>query len=159
MIKIDINDAAVIAVLDRAAAQFDKLSPLYKSIGEILLASTRKRFGEGEAPDGTKWAPKSPATLAAYQARKPRVHDTRPLFDATKRLSKEINVYPEDDEVSIGSNVIYGAMMQFGGTKAAYPHLWGNIPARPFIGLSPDDIVNIVAETEEFIARAFGEQR
>jgi phage gpG-like protein len=33
----------------------------------------------------------------------------------------------------------YTNMMQFGGTKSQFPHLWGDIPARPFVGVSDAD--------------------
>ncbi|MFK3602796.1 hypothetical protein [Pseudomonas sp. AP19] len=32
----------------------------------------------------------------------------------------------------VGSDKPYAAMMQFGG-GADFPHLWGDIPARPFL--------------------------
>jgi phage gpG-like protein len=41
-------------------------------------------------------------------------------------------------------------MMNFGGTKAQFPHLWGDIPARPFMPISKlpnqweKDIVEII---------------
>lgn len=41
--------------------------------------------------------------------------------------------------VSIGTDRVYGAMQQFGGTRAQWPHLWGDIPARPFLGLARGD--------------------
>ncbi len=28
--------------------------------------------------------------------------------------------------------MVYAAMQNFGGTKAEFPNLWGDIPARPF---------------------------
>lgn len=31
----------------------------------------------------------------------------------------------------------YAAIQQFGGTKAQFPHLWGDIPARPFLPITP----------------------
>jgi phage gpG-like protein len=40
-------------------------------------------------------------------------------------------------------------MQQFGGTKARFPNLWGNIPARPFLGVSAadkDEILEILRE-------------
>ena len=37
----------------------------------------------------------------------------------------------------------YAAMQQFGGTKSQFPHLWGDIPARPFLGISTADKQNI----------------
>jgi phage gpG-like protein len=35
--------------------------------------------------------------------------------------------------VEIGTNAKQAAMMNFGGTKAQFGHLWGNIPARQFM--------------------------
>jgi phage gpG-like protein len=29
-------------------------------------------------------------------------------------------------------------MQQFGGTKAQFPNLWGDIPARPFLPITAD---------------------
>lgn len=45
-------------------------------------------------------------------------------------------------------------MMQFGGTKAAFPHLWGDIPARPFLGLSTQDESDILDTISEALAAA-----
>ncbi len=39
----------------------------------------------------------------------------------------------------IGTNMVYGAMMHFGGSKSAYPNLWGDIPARPYLGMKAGD--------------------
>ena len=146
-------------MLNRAAALFDNTLPLYQSIGQILLAATKDRFAKGESPEGQKWQPKSPVTLARYAKTEGKASLTRPLFGPSGSLNSQFNVEPEADQVTIGSNVIYARMMQQGGTKSAYPHLWGDIPARPFISLWQEDIVQIVAGTEEFIARSFGEQR
>jgi phage gpG-like protein len=35
-------------------------------------------------------------------------------------------------------------MQQFGGSKSEFPHLWGDIPERPFLGISDDDRSNIL---------------
>ena len=43
-------------------------------------------------------------------------------------------------------------MQQFGGRKAHWPHLWGDIPARPFIGLSDKDVDNIEASARDYLA-------
>ena len=43
------------------------------------------------------------------------------------------------DFVEIGSPKEYAAMQQFGGQKSKFPHLWGDIPARPFLGISDRD--------------------
>jgi phage gpG-like protein len=157
MISIEINDAATIAVLHRAAAQFDNMLPLYTDIGAILIKSTKERFAKGESPEGVKWAPKSPATMAKYGARKSNRVDSRPLFGPSGILSSQIFSEPEADQVAVGSARVYAAMMQKGGTKAQFPHLWGDIPARPFIGLSAEDIKNITAQTEDWMRGLFGQ--
>lgn len=45
-------------------------------------------------------------------------------------------------------------MMHHGGTKAAFPHLWGDIPARPFLGVSAEDEVNITAQIADYLSGA-----
>ncbi|MES2146141.1 MAG: phage virion morphogenesis protein [Pseudomonadota bacterium] len=47
------------------------------------------------------------------------------------------------DYVAITPTRDYAAMMQFGGTKAQFPNLWGNIPARPYLGFSDDNVTDI----------------
>jgi phage virion morphogenesis protein len=140
----------VTAALSRAVAAMEDLTPVMQSIGQILTLSTSKRFGEGVSPDGAAWAAKSKTTLAAYARAGGRI-DTRPLFGPNNRLNAEIFAEPERDQVAVGSGLPYAAMMQFGGLKSAFPHLWGNIPARPFLGISPTDSTNIVAEIEDWL--------
>ena len=67
MLTIEVNDAAIVEVLNRAAALFDNTLPLYQSIGQILLAATKDRFAKGESPEGQKWQPKSPVTKAGQK--------------------------------------------------------------------------------------------
>ncbi|MDD5030374.1 MAG: phage virion morphogenesis protein [Rhodoferax sp.] len=54
--------------------------------------------------------------------------------------------------VSIGSPIVYAAIQQFGGTKAQFPHLWGDIPARPFLGMSDADKTNILDIIGRYLA-------
>ena len=49
-----------------------------------------------------------------------------------------------NDAVEIGSPMEYAAMQQFGGKKSEFPWLWGDIPARPFLGLSDNDSEQIL---------------
>jgi phage virion morphogenesis protein len=137
MIVVEINNTSVAAALEDIAKALTDMTPLMREIGDALVASTTKRFGEGTAPDGTKWQPKSATTLA-------RSIDPRPLFGGSGSLSRQIFYEAASDSVLIGSDRPYAAMMQFGGTKEAFPHLWGDIPARPFLGLSQDDESEII---------------
>lgn len=54
--------------------------------------------------------------------------------------------------VEVGTDRIYGAMQQFGGTRASWPHLWGDIPPRPYLGLDAADRAEILAIFEHHLA-------
>ena len=60
-----------------------------------------------------------------------------------------------------GSPMVYAAAMQFGAAQGAFgrtrrngPIPWGNIPARPFLGISADDETNILGALAGWIERA-----
>ncbi|MBE0509000.1 MAG: phage virion morphogenesis protein [Marinospirillum sp.] len=52
MIEINIGSDAVIQALQEAQAGSDNLEPAYKSIGEMLVASTHQRFRDRVDPEG-----------------------------------------------------------------------------------------------------------
>ena len=69
----------------------------------------------------------------------------KPLTGETRALQTTINYQLQGAHgVSIGSPMVYAAMQQFGGTKSQFPQLWGDIPARPFLGVSATDKTNIL---------------
>lgn len=161
MITLEINDAAILSVLDRVALAVTDLRPVMQDIGEEMVQSTRDRFLAGTAPDGSPWAPKSATTIAAYERRKDPI-DLRPLFGPTRRLSSEIASYPTETSVEWGTNLIYSAVMQFGSAKGALgstsrgsPIPWGPIPARPFLGVSDDDRNAILEALEDWLTQAW----
>ena len=144
MITIEINDTDITGALARAVAALTDTAPLMADIAEYLRTSTVKRFGDGIAPDGSPWAANSPVTLA-------RKTDPRPLFGPNNRLNREFGVDSGADFAEVSSVLPYAAMMQFGGAKARFPHLWGNIPARPFFGIAEEDRSNILDIVAEYL--------
>ncbi|MDZ4095472.1 MAG: phage virion morphogenesis protein [Paracoccaceae bacterium] len=142
MFRVDLKEDEITAGLDRLSAGLSDLSPVMQDLGEFLMTSTKARFPDGKAPDGTPWAAKSPATKG---------RDRRPLFGPSGILSSQIFSNPGADSVEVGSNRVYAAMMQFGGTKERWPHLWGDIPARPFLGISDSDRRGILAIFDEYL--------
>lgn len=164
MITIELNDEELLEGLARLTGLMSDLSPVMQELGELLMLSTKERFPKGVAPDGTPWAAKTAATIERYLARGDRA-DSRPLFGQSGALSQQIFYEAGTDQVEIGSNRIYAAVMQFGAAKGAFGYTsrggaipWGNIPARPFLGLSYEDEVNLVATVVECLARAAGER-
>ncbi len=146
MINIQYDDSTVLNALSNLEKAVSNLSPVMRSIGEELTESTKQRFSDTQAPDGTDWALNTPATLEY------KLGDT-PLTGETGVLAETINYQlPNNNAVEIGSPLEYAAMQQFGGTKSEFPHLWGDIPERPFLGVSSDDkteILDIITEQLE----------
>ncbi|MDO9141451.1 MAG: phage virion morphogenesis protein [Methylobacter sp.] len=146
MISIDYNDTAVLNALRELAQHAGNLRPALKEIGEDLKESTKQRFGTYTGPDGVMWATNSDAT---YERKGDR--SGIPLTDYGT-LGNTIGYrLVGNDEVQIGSPMEYAAMMQFGGTKDEFPHLWGDIPARPFLGISDADKDGILAVLRDYL--------
>jgi phage virion morphogenesis protein len=171
MFTVEIKDEAVTAALSRASAALGDTTDLMRDIGKILVESTIDRFKLGTAPDGSKWAEKSQTTLNRYGARKSNRVDNRPLFGPSGRLSSQIFAEAGKDQVEIGSSAIYAATMQFGAAKGAFGAYngtdknghaysgstpWGNIPARPFLGISPTDSEYILEQIADYLSGALG---
>ena len=115
------------------------LSPAMRDIGEFLMQSTKDRFAEEEDPEGNTWHPLSDAT----KAKKRRNIDKILTQDAYLR---NVVYQAEGNSVRIGSPMIYAGTHQFGAERGSFgstgrgsPIPWGDIPARPFLGLSDDD--------------------
>lgn len=156
MIEIELKEAEVTFALDRLLASLTDLTPVMQEIGEFAVASAEARYDQGIAPDGTAWLAKSINTIAAYEAGDDPV-DYRPLFKTgTMRRTMAYEAGPTF--MAYGSNRIQAAVMQFGAAKGAFGTAsngsslpWGDIPARPFIGLSDADRTGIVDIVEEWL--------
>lgn len=166
MFTVQIQADTITSGLTRLGAQMGDLKPVMEQIGDYLVDSTKERFKKGTSPEGVKWAPKSATTLARYGARKSNRVDSRPLFGPSGMLSSEIFHEAGPDRLEVGSNLVYAAVQQFGAKKGqfgAYSGVnkkghpfsgvapWGDIPARPFLGISPEDETNILALIADFI--------
>lgn len=163
MFSVELKADTITSGLVRLGTQMGDMSPVMNQIGEYLVMSTKERFKKGVSPEGAKWAPKSPTTLARYGARKSNRVDIRPLFGPSGMLSSQIFHESTRDQTAVGSNLVYAAVMQFGAAKRQFgemangsPIPWGNIPARPFLGISTEDEANILALIADFMTPATG---
>lgn len=168
MIRLEINDTPANAALDELARVLADMTPAMQEIGEFLTTSTKDRFAAGLAPDGTPWAPKSEVTKDAYRRRGDRVDD-RPLFGPSGMLSQQIFSIATPTSVEVGSPMNYAGVMQMGAAQGAFGaaigkdklgrdhfhHIpWGDIPARPFIGLSESDLTGVQDIVAKYLAAA-----
>ena len=174
MIEIEIKNDSITDMLARLDAALTDMTPVMRDIGEYFVDSTKQRFMAGTAPDGTPWAPKSETTKASYRRRKDSVDD-RPLFGPSGDLHRNIFFQADAASVSWGSTSLYSRVMQFGAAQGQFgarmgrtrpsekrarsqdyffPIPWGDIPARPFLGISPEDEDFILDELTEWLERA-----
>ncbi len=150
-VQIENDGRLVIEALQKLQKRTSNLRPALLEIGDALVESTHKRFGTMTAPDGTKWELNSVLSTLLYKD-----HD-RPLTGETGLLNDLIRRdVIGNDSVEIGSPQEYAAMQQFGGTKAEFPHLWGDIPARPFLGISSEDEDKILSIIQDYLAESTG---
>jgi phage virion morphogenesis protein len=149
MVEVEIDDEEIRRALQHLLEVSGNLRPALQEIGERLTESTKHRFETITGPDGRRWPLNSVLSTLLYK------DGDRPLTGETGALMDTIHwQLVGDDAVEIGSPMEYAAMQQFGGTKAEFPHLWGDIPARPFLGISDDDKDAILDEIQAHIEAA-----
>jgi len=66
MIRIDIDDREVKQALQTLQRRLGDMTPAMEDIGELMIKITEQRFVTSTAPDGSRWAPNSPATIMHY---------------------------------------------------------------------------------------------
>lgn len=119
--------------------------PALLEIGEELVDSTKKRFESQSGPDGVPWERNSELTKSRKGGRdQPLTHDGA--------LGKEIYYdVVGGDTLEVGSTMEYAGTQQFGAKQGQFgrskrntPIPWGDIPARPFIGISDADEEKII---------------
>ena len=113
------------------------------SIGGLVESQTRRRFDERRAPDGTPWAPWSESYRETRKA-------GQSLLVATGAFRDSVAWNLTGDELSVGSNLVHAAIHQEGGTSDMAPGP-AAIPARPWLGLSDDDVAEIQDVMGEWI--------
>jgi phage virion morphogenesis protein len=150
-ISIDVDDRRAldrIKALQRAAAD---MTPLFQTIGAGLLSNVQLGFKGSRSPYGQTWAPL-------------KTRSGQPLRD-TGRLQRSITAQPDDQGVTVGTNVSYAAIHQFGKVIKAKnkpflifktPRGWVKkksvtIPERPFFPITPDGETNLPAGWEKSV--------
>ena len=144
MISVVFYDKEIMQALQQLERAAGDISPALKEIGKVLVESTKQRFASGEGPDGQAWAENSPVTID----RKGR---NKPLIDEGT-LAEQLSYAVTGNQLEVGSSMEYAAMQQFGGTKSEFPNLWGDIPSRPFLGVSESDAEEILAIVHDHLA-------
>ncbi len=147
MIEIDWDDRRVTKALRDLQNAVGDLTPAFLDMREHLIESTKQRFVSKTAPDGTHWKKNSDVTID----RKGRNDPLNDLGTLGQQIAGDII---DGHILEIYSDREYAAMQQFGGTTDEFPQLWGDIPARPFLGISFEDDAYILDTIREHVKDA-----
>ncbi len=142
----------------RSYSEIDRKG-LNAALAEGVRESTLERFRQSRGPSGKKWK----TSIRAATTGGKTLIDTAQLRNSIKSRSDETGF-------AVGTNVKHGATHQFGepgrtiraktsrGLRFQVGGKWVTkkqvkvkIPARPFLGLSSEDMDEIKATVEEFV--------
>lgn len=161
-ITIRLEDLGAARKLAEAGRQLSDLTPLMRRIASSVEEATRIRFTQGKGPGGVPWAPSQRARETGGQT----------LIDE-RRLINSITSRSDATTAEVGTNVIYAGTHQFGAAQGEFgaaigrtkpsekrpksqdffvPLPFGDIPARPFLGIDEGDEREIGALVDEFLA-------
>ena len=105
-------------------------------VGGLVVSQTQRRLAEDKSsPDGDAWAAWSPGYAETRKK-------GSKLLEASGALITSMAWDVTSDELRVGTNLVYAALHQFGGTDDMAPGP-AAVPARPFLGVSPDDAADI----------------
>lgn len=142
-------DKAVLGLAQRVNSQ---KTALMAEIGEALVSGTVDRFSKGEDPEGNKWEPSARAWMEGVAGNKRRRQFGKTLVD-TARLRKSIDYATTPNSVMVGSNVVYARIHQLGGKAGRGRKV--TIPARPYLGVSKEDMEEVQDILTNFFAAPF----
>lgn len=152
-ITVTVTDTGVAAKIRAMMAAGEQLEDLHKRIGAALVSNVQLGFKSGASPGGQSWAPL-------------KIRKGQPLRD-TGRLRSSITSSADGDGVTVGTNVDYAAVHQFGAVihpkKAGGRLVFANgaggmifakkvtIPARPFMPIDRSGAVDLPASYQRTV--------
>jgi len=162
-IEITHNSDEVLEALNRLVHRVDNPTPAMQRIAGVLEEATESAFAtESDPATGVAWDPLSEVTLTLRPYRQGGA-----LLQDSGRLRGSISTDYGQDFAQIGTNVPYATTHQFGAQKGEFGRFslvstrqvisipWGDIPARPFLGIGPEDERDILQIAAEHLAGAF----
>lgn len=166
-ITVEFQATPIRGYLDRLRFTLSRPEELTEPIGIRLRDNTQDRFAAERAPDGTPWERLNPAY--AEIKRGPGI--LRGPNWSRSGMAGMITYEAAGWEVAVGSNKVYAAIHQFGGTirpkrrgglltlRTPEGAVWGvarevTIPARPYLGLSAEDERDVLDIIEDWHDRA-----
>lgn len=148
-LEIAIDSREIDAAFAKLSDRMSDLTPVMQNIGEYMRGETDANFANQRSPDGSPFKFLNPR----YARQKEKRKGIRSIlqFSGSLRASIAYQVEPDGSGVAIGTNIktpgggySLGIIHQEGSTKR-------NIPARPFLGVSKENEIEIVSIIEDFV--------
>jgi phage virion morphogenesis protein len=148
VIELTLSDNLTARLQAGAKASADFSVPM-AAIADLMRSETVLNFETERGPDGTPWLPSQRA-----------IADGGLTLTDTGQLRQSITAASDDSSAIIGTNLVYAAIHQDGGTirakgaaaggKKALKTPFGprgsvTMPARPFVGFGPPLVADIEA--------------
>lgn len=156
---VSLNWGGFDKALGKTAHKLGNTQALMESVGDALVSGTLQRFSAQEDPQGKHWEPSARAAEEGGET----------LTD-TGALRKSIDYAATSDKVMVGSNLPYARIHQKGAIikpkkakKLVFKGRGGKkvpvdevtIPARPYLGVSADDMKEVRETISDFLAGTF----
>lgn len=126
IIELQFDDRVTRELLNAVVKNITNPEPVFKTIGQMMLASVKENFEVGGAyssPDSIvggnkRWKPLS-KTTRKIKARQGKKGPYQILTDSA-RLRDSITSKADKDSVTVGTNVEYAAVQHFGAKKGEF---------------------------------------
>lgn len=154
-IEVQIDDRQVLDTLNDLMQRMQNLRPVMRDISAVMMGEVRDAFDtETDPTTGKKWDRLS--EKSTIPRRQKAGHWPGSVLQVIGQLASSISPDYGDDWAAVGTNLPYARTHQFGAqqgefgrfsiisTRQEVPLPWGDIPARPFLGLSDDGKAEIL---------------
>ncbi len=157
MIEIEVHIGQAQAFLANIIATGRNMTPITRALAGVLADIPERAFAaQADPATGAPWAALSPTTVA-------RRGSAQPILQVSGILAGSIHSEHGPDYARVSTADVkagthqYGAKKgQYGTTRRGSPIPWGDIPARPFFGVGPEDEAEIEGAALEALMRVLG---
>jgi phage virion morphogenesis protein len=118
------------------------MTPAMKGIGRVGKTGTQQRFRQQKSPEGKPWKPSKRVLEHGGQT-----------LRLTGGMQRSVTYHADHASVEVGTNKVQGAILHFGGMTGLNHRT--RIDARPWVGVSADDEIEMLAVVNEFLGRAW----
>jgi len=146
--EIDLSGAE--QLLSQAREQYEDLSPLMRSLSEVIVSGVEDNFA-GERGPGGPWAELAESTI---EERRREGKWPGPKLQRTGQLVASIQPFYTDSTAGASTNKTQAALLNAGGTSDMPPGP-AAVPGRPYMYISDDTETEIEEDVSEFNEEAW----